>query len=165
MERIWPTRKKLDHRVPGWANAPEFFITVGCQERGRNHLCHPEIAQQIFESARHLQRLQLWDCELLLLMPDHFHLLAGFSGQREMQQVITRWKRWMAWKIQLRFQVGFFDHRLRSMASGCEKWVYIHMNPVRAGWVEDPEEWPYRWSRQDFTPTDRSAYKADSTPT
>ena len=158
-----PTRKKLDHRIPGWAQTPEFFITICCQPRGRNQLCHPDVAEQIIKSAQNLARLRLWDCELLLLMPDHLHLLAGFSGKREMPMVIARWKRWLSWKADLSFQSGFFDHRLRSVASACEKWTYIHLNPVRRGLIENPEKWPYRWTRHDFEPKPWSASKADPT--
>lgn len=78
MDSIWPIRKRLDHEVPGWAQAPEFFITICCQKRNENQLCRPEVAEAVFDSAKKLSHLQLWDCELLLLMPDHLHLLVGF---------------------------------------------------------------------------------------
>jgi hypothetical protein len=32
---------------------------------------------------------------------------------------------------------------LRSSASRAEKWNYIRDNPVRAGLVARPEDWPY----------------------
>ena len=41
------------------------------------------------------------------------------------------------------WQTGFFDHVLRSGESYGEKWEYVRMNPVRAGLVLRPEEWPY----------------------
>jgi putative transposase len=163
MDSIWPARKRLDHAVPGWAQAPEFFITICCQKRNENQLCRPEVAEAVFDSAKKLSHLQLWDCELLLLMPDHLHLLVGFSARQEMPQVIARWKRWLAWKRDLKFQSGFFDHRLRSIASACEKWTYIHGNPVRHGLIKNPDEWPYRWTRQHFDSLPRSACKADPT--
>ena len=163
MEANWPVRKLLDHGIPGWAQAPEFFITICCQKRGFNHLCHSGVAEKFFESAQRLSRLRIWDCELLLLMPDHLHLLVGFSGKREMPQVISRWKRWLAWKAGIIWQPGFFDHRLRSVSSACEKWVYIHLNPVRQGLIENPQAWPYRWTRKDFELVSRSACKADPT--
>jgi len=41
------------------------------------------------------------------------------------------------------WQAGFFDHALRGRESYSEKWEYVRLNPVRAGLVSKPEEWPY----------------------
>ena len=41
------------------------------------------------------------------------------------------------------WQDGFFDHVLRDCESYGEKWEYMRMNPVRAGLVVRPEDWPY----------------------
>ena len=41
------------------------------------------------------------------------------------------------------WQEGFFDHLLRSGESYAEKWNYVRMNPVRAGLIEQSEDWPY----------------------
>jgi len=40
-------------------------------------------------------------------------------------------------------QKDFFEHRLRSDESAQEKSDYILVNPVRAGLVPKPEDWPY----------------------
>ena len=42
------------------------------------------------------------------------------------------------------WQEGFFDHVLRSAESYSQKWDYVRMNPVRAGFVQDPHDWPYQ---------------------
>jgi REP element-mobilizing transposase RayT len=42
------------------------------------------------------------------------------------------------------WQDGFFDHMLRSSESYAEKWEYVRCNPVRAGLVSQPEDWPYQ---------------------
>jgi len=163
MDSSWAVRKKLDHSIPGWAEAPEYFITLCCKRRRRNQLCYPQTASGIFQSALRLAQLGVWRCELLLLMPDHLHLLASFAGNQEMHQVVARWKRWMAWRENLIFQAGFFDHRLRSVASSCEKWTYIYSNPVRGGLITDPKNWPYVWTAAAFEISERSACKADPT--
>ena len=41
------------------------------------------------------------------------------------------------------WQRGFFDHLLRSVDSYGQKWNYVRENPVRAGLVAKPEDWPY----------------------
>ena len=41
------------------------------------------------------------------------------------------------------WQAGFLDHLLRSGESYAEKWNYVRMNPVRAGLIEQSEDWPF----------------------
>jgi putative transposase len=41
-----------------------------------------------------------------------------------------------------------YDHNCRTQETVLEKINYVHNNPVKAGLVDDPEEWPwssYRW--------------------
>lgn len=40
-------------------------------------------------------------------------------------------------------QPRLFDRALRSVKERCEKLEYFHLNPVRAGLVKRPEEWPW----------------------
>lgn len=47
-------------------------------------------------------------------------------------------------KLESYWQPGFFDHLLRHDESYAEKWDYVWRNPVRAGLVAQPEDWPYQ---------------------
>ena len=42
-----------------------------------------------------------------------------------------------------RWQDGFHDHKFRTPESEQRKWEYVCLNPVRAGLVKRPEEWPF----------------------
>jgi hypothetical protein len=42
-----------------------------------------------------------------------------------------------------RWQSGFHDHKFRTPESESKKWEYVCLNPVRAGLVKRPEEWPW----------------------
>ncbi len=42
------------------------------------------------------------------------------------------------------WQPGFFDHLLRGSESYAEKWAYVRETPVRAGLVDDADDWPYQ---------------------
>jgi len=42
------------------------------------------------------------------------------------------------------WQKGFFDHLIRHGESYSEKWEYVRQNPVRAGLVGTPEDWPWQ---------------------
>ena len=83
-------------------------------------------------------------------MPDRAHLFV--CGHREfelsrwiggLKQAIARANDWSKSDGQI-WQEGFFDHILRTDESMRGKWEYIFQNPVRAGLVKDPEDWPYQ---------------------
>jgi hypothetical protein len=78
-------------------------------------------------------------------MPDHVHLLASFPTQKEMTVVIKEWKAYTAKATGVRWQRGFFDHRLRREESLRDKSDYILQNPVRKGLVAQAEDWPHAW--------------------
>ena len=141
-----PVRKpRLKHHSVDWDLYPEYFITICCKMRAMNQLCHSSVADIIRESASWRQKKQWWSIELLVLMPDHIHAIVSPSTKRELLDIVSDWKRWMSFAAGIQFQAGFFDHRLRSALSAMAKWNYVSMNPVRAGLVSRPEDWPYRW--------------------
>jgi putative transposase len=78
-------------------------------------------------------------------MPDHCHALLSFSPEGEISKVIRNWKRWTARQLSIRWQVDFFDHRLRHEESFAEKFNYILANPVRQGLVPTADLWPHVW--------------------
>ena len=142
-----PKRKKLPHERPLWLR-PEneiFFITVCCESRGQNALCQPDIARNIFDSVEFRNQNAIWYAHLVCLMPDHLHALISFPYERPMKQIIADWKRFLANQLNIQWQRDFFDHRLRKDENYREKADYIRANPVRAGFVTKPEEWPYFW--------------------
>lgn len=139
-------RKTLPHDVPLWINPQNeiYFITINCQERFRNQLAQPSVAQSLFETVRHRQESSLWWPHLFLLMPDHLHALLSFppSG-KPLQLVVSKWKEWTAKSLGIVWQRDFFEHRLRSTESRREKADYILHNPVRHQLVPRPEDWPF----------------------
>jgi putative transposase len=86
-----------------------------------------------------------------VIMPDHIHL---FVAMPPVGITLSEWihaLKTVLGKKLLRlgrqkphWQESFFDHVLRNSESYAQKWDYVRMNPVRAGLVENPEEWPYQ---------------------
>ena len=147
----FPVRKRrLRHDSVFWDEHPDYFITICCQPRHQNQLCLPEVGESIRESSAFRQKNRIWHMELLVLMPDHLHAILSISSQQSFLSIISDWKRWLRQRNVIRFQAGFFDHRLRSTLSAQGKWNYVNMNPVRAGLVSRPEDWPYRWTAKDL---------------
>ena len=97
----------------------------------------------MFESARFYHAQHKWFPALLLLMPDHLHMLVSFGRGPAITKIIAAWKRYAATKHGVVWQDGFFEHRLRAEESIEEKGRYILQNPVRAGLVCEAAEWPW----------------------
>ena len=94
-----------------------------------------------------------------VLMPDHVHVFVRIGHD----MTLRRWESGLKQrlgktlaqlghkpttipqsKLESFWQPGFFDHLLRHDESYAEKWDYVWRNPVRAGLVTNPEDWPYQ---------------------
>jgi putative transposase len=141
------TRKQLPHAIPSFVHPDDavFFITICCRSRGDNQICLSEIATGLFDSVAFRNQRGDWWVQFLLLMPDHLHALASFPETAEMRTVVAEWKKFTARTWNIQWQRDFFDHRLRNDESAQQKEEYICQNPVRAGLVKKPEDWPYVW--------------------
>jgi putative transposase len=85
-----------------------------------------------------------------VVMPDHFHLLLTPADTTTLEKAMQLIKGGSSHEIhQLRghrmqiWQPGFHDWTIRDAADYQARREYIWMNPVRAGLVERPEDWPY----------------------
>ena len=138
-------RKRLDH-TPHFAGrfGAIYFVTICCQQRGRNQLCHEGTAKILFDTSRIYHTRSRWNLSLLLLMPDHLHGVTGVDGRDSLSQLIRDYdyKRITAKLANMEWQRNFFDHRLRHDESFAEKFAYICQNPVRAGLVQHEADWP-----------------------
>jgi putative transposase len=134
----------LDHTVGFHGRfGAAFFITICCKTRRSNQLCRKDVSDVIFETAGRYHSLERWYVELLLLMPDHLHMLIGINGETTLSSVIRDFKRITARRGKIHWQRNFFDHRLRHDESECQKADYIRQNPVRAGLIRSTEAWNY----------------------
>ena len=70
-----------------------YFITIYCRSRGVNQLCKLDTAQLLFETARRYHASQQWYLKLVLLMPDHLHMLIGISPDAKLSKLIRDFKR------------------------------------------------------------------------
>jgi putative transposase len=94
-----------------------------------------------------------------VIMPNHLHVFVGLDRK----MTVSRWVKGLKRSLDdaLRqtghkpvalsrsklcgfWQPGAFDHLLRSTESYQQKWEYVWQNPVRAGLVQRPEDWPYQ---------------------
>ncbi len=141
-----PDRAKLPHDVPLWVDPSRayYFITISCKKRRKNQLAHPAVANAILDTVKFRNAQGIWYARLVMLMPDHVHLLILFpETEKRVQTIVSKWKEWTAKTLKVSWQRDFFEHRLRKEESLREKADYVVANPVRAGLVEKAEDWPY----------------------
>ena len=147
----YPRRQRRLDRI--FDSAPSYFLTLCTDERKRVLNNAETMARVQHFVSDSLERYGVYvDCHVL--MPDHVHLIITIAADPE--TTVGKWvKAFKAMVAQHRFkwQKGYFDHVLRNDESRSEKWEYIRMNPVRAGLVSHPDQWPYaqRFNRFDGT--------------
>lgn len=103
-----------------------------------------EKAEILLSAARNNREQQRWWVRLMVLMPDHLHALVSFPAPEIMARCVGDWKRFTARKTGIVWQKNYFDHRIRDEANLQVKADYIRQNPVRAGLVGRPEDWPWK---------------------
>ena len=85
-----------------------------------------------------------------VLMPDHFHLIITPAADVSLEKAVQyikggfsfRAKKELAFQY-LIWQEGFTNHRIRNAEDYQQHREYIHHNPVKAGLVKLPSEYPY----------------------
>lgn len=142
-----PRHPHFDHSLPHWVdpNSATFFITITTRHRGINHLCKDEVGADIINAARKYHDERRWFCSIIVLMPDHVHMLVTMAPDRDLSKTVGMWKRWISKRHGVEWQPNFFDHRLRREESADEKGRYIFHNPERDGLIARAEDWPWTW--------------------
>lgn len=144
----YKTLRKGRWSVPGQI----YLVTTICANR---HPCFKCAKKSNVVSAK-LMESGLWgDSRLLcwVLMPDHMHALIELGQERTLSALMQRVKAVSALAVQRSggisgqfWMPGFHDRALRAEESVREAAAYILHNPVRAGLVAAPREYPYLWA-------------------
>lgn len=141
--------------LPNWEDVgAAYFIRFSLQRPPAVGLSAPSIAEIVVQALHHGdgQRYLLFD---YVIMPDHVHVILRpltQAGQSErLATILQDLKHWLARAINLQvgrrgalWQVESYDHILRNHEGYVEKASYLFENPLRAGLVTDPADWPWR---------------------
>lgn len=133
-----------------WIDSPIYFITTDTANRAKL-LANPLAADILISEWMAASSRHGWGIGYYIIMPDHVHFFASPSRSAiSLSRLMQAWKEWTSKRIcremKLKpplWQSEFFDHLIRSLESYEEKSRYVFENPVRAGLVERPEDWPY----------------------
>jgi putative transposase len=124
---------------------PLYFVTFNTYER-RKLLATARVHAQLIEFAK-LDEQRGIALGRYVIMPDHIHLFVRGG----IDFVLTQWTRMLKRRLSNaisaplpHWQKGFFDHVIRHSESYSEKREYVRQNPVRAGLVVDPGDWPWQ---------------------
>lgn len=145
-------------RLPHWQQGGSvYFISWVC----RSGQTLAPIEKNITIEAIRYWDARKWTVYAAVVMPDHVHLLAQplagpEGGYINLGEIIHSIKSFSAQNInrtrKIRgslWQVERYDRLVRDEAEFVEKWQYIRNNPVKAGLVERPEDYPWLYEKQD----------------
>jgi len=109
----------------------------------------PDIASLLEESI-FFGYAERYILDAYVIMPDHAHLLFTPLHGWTLAKIQQGLKGFTSWEIngvlgrRGRFwQDESFDHLIRDEVDWLDKFTYIHNNPVKAGLVERPEDYPF----------------------
>jgi putative transposase len=155
-EAPWTSRStlkypgRLYHKTPGWVARGALFH-VRIRALSVVGLTNDVCATELLQGAQRYHDLGHWWCELMLIMPDHVHVMLAFPDGRGMSEIMRDWKRCTARLHKVNWQEGYFDHRLRNNTERGETWAYIRRNPVVNGLCATENDWPHWWSALSLT--------------
>lgn len=140
-------------RIPVWLRWDQsvvWFVTL-CEKQRRPVWDCAEFFESFRLAVDRLETEELWFVRSAVVMPDHLHLLASPMRNRDqkvgdLSGALKRWTRQGVpeeMKQTWEWQPGAFDRLLRKGEFAQNKWEYMRCNPVRAGLVEDWQDWPW----------------------
>jgi putative transposase len=120
------------------------FITFSCA-RKRNILGSPEARDRFTGILEQTREKYLFHINGYVVMPNHVHLLASEPETAPLSLAIQILKqRFSRTRIEdYVWEPRYYDFNVFSEAKRIEKLRYMHRNPVKAGLVEQPEDWPW----------------------
>jgi putative transposase len=125
-----------------------FFVTCNVS-RTQAELADSEFAilAQVFNSVRKRRKFLLAG---YVFMPDHWHAVIAPSPVDTLPRLMGALKVASTQAINRRrgkrgnlWQFRYFDHTLRTVKEFHDALRYMHLNPVRKGLVEEPEDWAW----------------------
>ena len=144
------THRHLAH-IAAFQVQPLVFLTVSTKDRKRI-LNTPIVHDTLRAIWANSAEINGWHVGQYTIMPDHVHLFSRPGRDADKMAVwIKAWKS-VSSRIINRdlgqsgsvWQEDYFDRYLRSGESYSEKWEYVRANPVRAGLVNSPDDWPFQ---------------------
>lgn len=115
---------------------------------------HPHVAEGRADIVVSCLRWLHWQrriaCHAYVVMPDHVHLVFALGNGQNLPSVMTSFGAFTGRSLNSLDQSGgrfwqksFYDHVIRNPTDLQMKIDYVLANPVRKGFVLNPEDWPF----------------------
>jgi putative transposase len=116
-----------------------------------------DLFEQSLESARRKYQLEIY---AYVVMPDHVHLLVSEPPIEPLSKAIQALKLSVSKQSPQRpfWQDRYYDFNVITRQAFIDKREYIHRNPVSAGLVENPKDWPHSSYMSYLTQEQRSVF-------
>ncbi|MFA6293649.1 MAG: transposase [Victivallales bacterium] len=128
---------------------PFYFVTFNTHDRREilaSDTIHSKFLEFCIEAKNHGVFVGTY-----VIMSEHIHLFVWINLEScDLKKWIKSLKCFLSVELEEinvkrpHWQIGFFDHVLRSSDSYREKSIYMMNNPVRAELCKTPDEWKYK---------------------
>lgn len=148
-----PHRDPRRLRTFDYLGTYRYFVTC-CANRRQPLFVDADIVHDLVLQIRHSCAERRFALLAYVFMPDHLHmLLEGLAAEANFRAAMTlmRQRATIAFHQHRRailWQHGYYERVLRSDEASESVARYIIANPVRAGLVERPDEYPYSYCWQ-----------------
>src|SRR6266481_10212045 len=125
-----------------------YFLTLCTRDR-IPYFRSDRIAKWVLATLQQIAAQRSFSLRAYCLMPDHLHvLLQGDSTASDLLSFVKTFKHKTTFHFRAKtgktlWQISFFDHILRTAEELSKTAEYILSNPVPAGLVKRPQDYPY----------------------
>ncbi len=138
------------HRLTtdAYSGGYRYFLTI-CTHRRRPYFLDASVVELARLEFLHISRAQSFSILLDCYMPDHMHaVVEGVTEESALPRFVKLAKQHSGFHFARRqgsplWQESYFDRTLRRDESLSDVFRYIILNPVRAGLVDTPTEYPH----------------------
>ena len=125
------------------------YSLTKCAKSGMSLTDEPSVATTLIDTLFWMNDHGKLFLGAFVIMPDHFHMVASL-GQINLQNIMRQIGSFAARRINeiwgksgRIWQTGYCDRGIRKSEDIKEIFDYVHNNPVRRGFVTEPEDWPF----------------------
>jgi len=144
----------------------DYFLTT-CTEDKRRGLTVPPVADDILQEMHAMEADGCWQLRCAIVMPDRAHFLITLGQRLSLGRTVQRLKAKTAASLRLhvlRSERGLFDRQMRPEDDCLAVFLYIYLNPYRAGLITRKEQWPHYYCGPDDWNWFRSYLDQDISP-
>ena len=131
----------------------EYFVTFKAQ-RPTDGLMYPEILCALTQRREYLEAIDRWNVRTWVVMPDHIHVVFTLGRSTSLAQCFRDLKGPLTPSLRrkgVRWQEGYYEHRIRQDEDRLPVFLYVFLNPYRARLLAQSERWPgYFCSEEDW---------------